>query len=97
MSDEAWSVGSDHLTGIGVLRNYGGQVMVMPWCEDTRAQLTRLREVPGLLAPARIIVVVDDRETEDLEDISAFVTPIPVLPWSRRAELASLVIEDNAD
>jgi hypothetical protein len=94
--DEAWALGDDHLIGIGVERNYGGQVMVLPWSEDTRQQLTRFREQ---LAPRlkRIVVVVDDREPEDLEAISAMLTPITMLPWSRRTELARFVIKDTPD
>ena len=94
--DEAWLLGDDHLTGIGVLRNYAGQVMVLPWCDDTRQQLARFRE---LLEPLlkRIVVVVDDRQPEDLEAISAMLTPIAVLPWSRRTELARFIIKDTSD
>ncbi len=70
--------------------------MVLAWNEDARRQLTRFRE---LLEPLleRIVVVVDDREPEELEAISAMLTPIVVLPWSRRAELASFVIKDASD
>ncbi len=94
--DEGWPLANDYLTGIGVLRNYGGQVMVLPWNEDARSQLTRFRE---LLEPLlkRIVVVVDDREPEDLQAISAVLAPIAVLPWSRRAELASFIIKDTSD
>jgi hypothetical protein len=94
--DEAWLLGGDHLTGIGVLRNYGGQVMVLPWSEDARAQLARFRE---LLEPVltRVVVVVDDRESEDLDEISAMLTPIAVLPWSRRTELARFIVNDIPD
>jgi hypothetical protein len=42
--DEAWPLGEDHLVGIGVLRNHGGQVMVLPWDQETRDQLQRIRE-----------------------------------------------------
>jgi hypothetical protein len=94
--DEAWPLAGDHLTGIGVLRNYGGQVMVLPWSVDTRRQLTRFRKLLDPLSK-RIIVVVDDREPEDLETISAMLTPITVLPWSRRNELARFVIKDTSD
>jgi hypothetical protein len=97
--DEAWPLGplgDNQLIGIGVLRNYGGEVMVLPWNQDTRRQLACFRE---LLEPLlkRIIVVVDDREREDLEAISAILAPITVLPWSRRAELASFIIKDTLD
>lgn len=94
--DEAWAIASDHLTGIGVLRNYGGQVMVMPWDEHTHRQLVGFR---GLLGPLlkRIVVVVDDREAEDSEVVPAILAPIAVLPWSRRSELAAFVIKDAPD
>ena len=93
--DEAWLLGGDHLTGIGVLRNYGGQVMVLHGTK-TLAQLARFRE---LLEPllTRIVVVVDDRESEDLEAISAMLSPIAVLPWSRRTELARFIVNDISD
>ena len=94
--DEAWALADDHLTGIGVLRNYGGQVMVLPWSQNTRRQLARFREQLGPLSK-RIIVVVDDREPEDMEAISTMLTPITVLPWSRRDELASFVVKDSSD
>jgi hypothetical protein len=97
--DEAWPIigaGDRHLTGIGVLRNYGGQVMVMPWNEDTRQQLAWFRESLDPLLD-QVVVVVDDREPEDLEGISAMGTAVTVLPWSRRAELVAFVIKDRPD
>ncbi|HXO17918.1 MAG TPA: hypothetical protein VN909_07080 [Candidatus Dormibacteraeota bacterium] len=96
VNDEAWSLESDYLTGIGVERNYGGQVMVMPWGEDTGSQLARFHDRLAPLAK-RIIVVVDDREVDDVNRVAAMVTPIAVLAWSRRAELASVIIKDSAD
>jgi hypothetical protein len=91
--DEGWPIGSDHLTGIGVLRNYGDQAMVMTWDQDTRGQLSRLRDQ---LEPflKRIVVVVDDRETEDIAPVSAVIAPIAVIPWSRRGELAAFIVKD---
>jgi hypothetical protein len=95
--DEAWLLANDdYLTGIGVLRNYGGEVMVMPWGEHTRDQIARFRE---LLKPflKRIVVVIDDRAPKDVEAISAMLAPIAVLRWSHRSELAAFVIKDSAD
>jgi hypothetical protein len=96
VTDEAWPVEDDHLTGIGVERNYGGQVMVLPWSEDAKARLALLH---GLLGPLskRIVIVVDDREIEQLDPIFAIATPIVVLPWSRRSELASIIIKDSEE
>jgi len=93
--DEAWPLADDYLTGIGVLRNYDGQVMVLPWNEDAGKQLARFRE---LLEPLlkRVVVVVDDRDVQDMEAISAMLTPIVVLPWSRRTELARFVTKDTS-
>jgi hypothetical protein len=96
VSDEAWPLEKDHIRGIGVLRNYGGAVMVMPWNDDTRAQLARFREHLDPLLK-RIVVVVDDREIADWGAASATLAPIALLPWSRRNQLASFVIKDTAD
>lgn len=95
VSDEAWPLKGEYLTGKGVLRNDGGQVMVMVWNDDTRRQLARLREMLGDLS-SRIVVIVDDEGVEDLDGIAATVRPIAVLPWSRKANLASFIIKDNA-
>ncbi|HEY2476922.1 MAG TPA: hypothetical protein VGI19_19225 [Candidatus Cybelea sp.] len=94
--DEAWPIASDHLTGIGVKRNYGGQVMVMPWGEETSRQLARFREMLGPLSK-RIVVVADDRESGDTQPISVAVTPIAVILWSRPSELAAFVIKETPD
>jgi hypothetical protein len=69
VNDEAWLDGDGYLTGIGVLRNYGGQAMILPWGDCAREQFTRLRKLPKPFL-RRIAVVVDDRSTVDLEDIS---------------------------
>ena len=70
------------------------------WCyhgtKTLASQLARFRELLGPLSK-RIVVVVDDREVEDLEAISAVLAPIAVLPWSRRAELARFIIKDTSD
>jgi hypothetical protein len=94
--DEAWPLGEDNLVGIGVLRNYGGQVMVLPWNQNTSDQLRRLREQ---LEPflKHIIVVVPDCESEELEAIDASVAPVEILLWSRRTDLANFVIKDSPD
>lgn len=101
--DEAWPLKydersglSEHLTGIGVLRNYEGDAMVIPWSETARQQLAYFGE---LLAPLsdRIVVVLDDRESDGYEAVSVLVAPIRVIRWSRRVELEHIVIRDSAD
>jgi hypothetical protein len=94
--DEAWLIGSDHLTGIGVSRNYGGQAMVMTWDQDTSCQLSGLRDQLGPFLK-RIVVVVDDRETEDIAPVSPVTLPIAVIPRSRRGELAAFIVKDAPD
>jgi hypothetical protein len=96
VSDEAWLLEGDYLTGIGVERNYGGQVIVLPWDDDTRQQLVSVgRRLEPFLK--RIAVVVDDRDTENVEAISKAIAPVLLIPWSHRAELASFVIKDTAN
>jgi hypothetical protein len=96
--DEAWALdeGDDHLTGIGVLRNYGGQVLIVPWDDSACGQLAHVHKRLKTFFD-RIMVVVDDRKSEDLEAIRAICSPIVVLPWSRRAELAAFVVKDTVD
>jgi hypothetical protein len=98
VGDEAWPIGGNdnHITGIGVERNYGGQVLVIAWDENVRRQLARFhKDLEPLFK--RIVVVVDDRKSADLDAIERTCTPITVLPWSRRVELAGTVIQDTAD
>ena len=46
VSDDAWPLSNaSHLCGIGVLRNYGGQAMVMEWTPEIHTQLTSLRDL----------------------------------------------------
>jgi hypothetical protein len=94
--DEAWPLANDHLTGIGVERNSAGQVMVMGWNEDTRRQLASLGDLPESFLK-RIVVVVDDRESQDAEAIVAMLAPIAVLLWSHRSELAAFIKKDATD
>lgn len=96
VSDEAWSVASGHLTGVGVERNLGGQVMVMAWNQDTSRKLASVGDLPESFLK-RIVVVVDDRESADTGAIAALLTPIAVLPWSRRSELATFVVKEAPD
>ena len=96
VSDEAWPIGDDHLVGIGVLRKYGGQVIVLPWDDNASSRLARLR---GKLGPVfdKVVVVVDDRTPGDIGAIEALLEPIAVVPWSRRAELEKFIIKDTPD
>jgi hypothetical protein len=95
VSDDAWRLGNDdsYLTGIEVLRNYGGSAMVIPWDENRRKELSELGAGKRVNL-SRLIVVVDDR-VEDWRTIEDIMAPIAVLPWSRRDELAVSIIKDS--
>jgi hypothetical protein len=105
LSDEAWSLDSawppepdSHLIGIGVLRNYGGDVIVIPWDENDGRQRSSIRKANELLDPnrlRRVVVIVDDCSTIDLVNVAKKVAPIAVLPWSLRNELSQIVIKDE--
>lgn len=97
VSDEGWPLGEDdhYLTGIGVERNFGGQVMVVPWDDDSRQQLGDFAKSLGPLTE-RIIAMIDDREPQDMESIAATISPIAMLPWSRRSEIATFIVKDTA-
>jgi hypothetical protein len=97
VSDDAWSLCDEsHLVGIGVLRNYGGDVLVIPWSEDP--ELVRCLRLPriGSAVPDydRRIVVVDDRSGAQWELVQKRLFPMPVVPWSERRRLADFVIRD---
>lgn len=98
VNDEAWPLDAEseppYLSGIGVLRNYGGQVMVVPGEDSSLETLSSILERKPFDAP-RVIVVVDDRDGQDWHNIAARVSPVRVLPWSRRDELRGFVIKDE--
>lgn len=98
VTDEAWPLGEEsesrYLNGIGVLRNYGGQVMVVPGEESPLETLRSILERKSF-DTQRVIVVVDDRDGQDWHDVAARVSPVRVLPWSRRDELTRFVLKDE--
>lgn len=95
VSDDAWNLGEDsYLTGIGVLRNYGGDVIVIPWEEDRHQELLRLLRADSGVDLQRVTVVIDDR-TEAWQVIAEELAPITVLPWSRRDELIQRILKDK--
>jgi hypothetical protein len=97
MCDDAWLLSDEsHLRGIGVLRNYGGDVLIIPWSKDP--ELLRCLQLPrmGNALPDydRRIVVVDDRSGERWDHVEKGIFPIAVIPWSDRSRLSEFVISD---
>ena len=93
--DEAWYVADDcYLAGIGVLRNHGGQVLLIPWEECRRKELLGLRDGRHIQLD-RVVVVVDDRSESRWATIRDDLAPMAVVPWSRRGELALTIIKDQ--
>ncbi len=96
VSDDAWLLSDEsHLCGLGVLRNYGGQVMVMEWDPDVHQQLTSLRDSDEKIDFNRVVVVVDDRAITHWEKIQTDLAPVNVTPWSKRETLAEILIRDQ--
>jgi len=95
VTDDAWLLCNEsHVSGIGVLRNYGGDVLVVPWSDDPELarslQLPRMaNELPDI---DRRIVVVDDRSGERTDLLGQRISPIPVILWSERSRLSDFVI-----
>jgi hypothetical protein len=52
LCDEAWLLGEDHLVGIGLERNYGGQLMVVPWPDGGLMQHPALPAIEPALKAA---------------------------------------------
>ncbi len=95
VSDDAWNLGGDaFLAGIEVLRNYGGEVMVIPWDEERREELIGLRHLATRIDLQRVVVVVDDRTAAAWQEIEKDLAPIVVLPWSRRIDLTATLVKD---
>jgi hypothetical protein len=97
LSDEAWSLGDEHLIGIGVLRNYGGQLMVVPWSDGGSMPHPSWPDVGPALDAAgipldRVIVVIDDR---DGDGPSRRPTPFVEITWSQREQLKEYVVKDQ--
>ena len=80
-----------------MLRNNGGDVLVIPWSGDP--ELFRCLQLPrmGTTLPDydRRVVVVDDREGEQWELVERQIFPIPVVPWSDRQRLTEYVVRDG--
>jgi hypothetical protein len=82
------------LAGIGVLRNYGGEVLVVP-CSGAIPPNIALRG-HGRFDEHHRIVVFDDRDAVGWDHIAAAITLIGIVPWSQRERLAEFVINDRA-
>lgn len=101
VSTEAWKLSDDnYLVGIGVLRNYGGDLMVSTLRspdEDDAEQLRRIASGKLTLqcgAIGNILVVYDDLRNPR-PDCFALGDTYPMLPWSSANELSRYVIRDT--
>lgn len=92
VSDDAWRLTDDnYLAGIGVLRNKGGDALVIPWDANDERRLRDLLEHLQNAQSDRVIVVVDDRQIEDWVTVKNELAPVKVTPWSSRSDLAALL------
>lgn len=97
LCDEAWVLAGDHLVGIGVERNYGGQLMVVPDPEGSAKPHPAWPDIePSLEAagytPERVVVVIDDRDGAKNGRRS---TRFPEIRWSEREQLMDHVVKDR--
>jgi hypothetical protein len=97
LCDEAWPVGDEHLIGIGVERNYGGQVLVVTLSDGDSSPHPSWPNIDDQLkahgkAANRVVVVLDDRNND------AYVrgqTPFVEIPWSGRERLTDYITKDE--
>ncbi len=97
LCDEAWLLGDDHLVGIGVERNYGGQMLIVPLSGGDVVPHQDWPDIlPALEAAAialdRVVVVLDDRAERPQYYQS---TPFPKVLWSEREQLSTWVVRDT--
>lgn len=96
LCDEAWLLGNDHLVGIGVERNYGGQLMVIPWADGAEPHPQWPNIEPLLSAHGistnRIVVVIDDRIDGSGDHRLAVFTEVL---WSEREHLKDYAVKDQ--
>ncbi|HEY1977380.1 MAG TPA: hypothetical protein VGG89_12575 [Candidatus Baltobacteraceae bacterium] len=100
VSDDAWLLqDGSHLSGIAVLRNFGGDVLVVKWepdDSDLERRLLLARSDETVLDPHRRVVVVDDRGAERSDRLPHRMGPLRVVRWSERQLLADIVAKDSA-
>lgn len=103
VSDDAWMLSDgSYLTGIGVLRNFGGNVLVVPFStNDTELseRLTKISdgELTVWAGNQRIEVVIDDRQGSDSGAVSRQLAGLTVVCWSHRKDLVRFVVKDTRD
>lgn len=98
VSDDAWQLDDDsYLGGIGVLRNYGGDVLIVPWSDDPElASALKLPRIGRKTADLdRRLVVVDDRGGQSETVIAELVAPVKVIGWTQRQKIADFVVSDT--
>lgn len=100
-STEAWLLSDDsYLVGIGVLRNYGGDLMVITIDsleDEVIGQLVALLQGKLSLEDRKlenILIVVDD-SILGFDDLPAALGRLESLRWSSAAALARYVIRDE--
>jgi hypothetical protein len=100
-STDAWSLSDgSHLVGIGVLRNYGGDLLVITIDsreDETIGQLVAVLGGDLSLRNGRIenVLVVFDDSVLRFEELPRTLWQLERLPWSSAASLALYIIKDN--
>ncbi|HEY8297307.1 MAG TPA: hypothetical protein VIG32_04715 [Candidatus Baltobacteraceae bacterium] len=102
VSTEAWKLSDDnYLVGIGVLRNFGGDLMVATLGSADEDDAEQLRLIASGKLTLRcgsidnIVVVYDHRNGLRAENF-ALGDLYPIVAWSSAAELQTYVIRDKA-
>ncbi len=101
ISDEARLLSDGtYLVGIGVERNYGGQILVLPISQGDPIERVQPVVLPytlnGRLDTGPCLVVLENSNGRYYEELSALVRPVKVLLWSERHELQKYVLQNDA-
>jgi hypothetical protein len=98
VSDECWHLSDEAVfCGIGVHRNYGGQVMVRAWSRELEHELANLGASLEPLLNRIVIIVIDDADADHLSAVESAFAPILVLQWSHRESLRNILVNDSLD
>ncbi|HTJ24984.1 MAG TPA: hypothetical protein VMA36_02365 [Candidatus Limnocylindria bacterium] len=101
VSDDAWPLSDgSYLAGIGVLRNYGGDAMVVPLTaleDEALPELLKVLtgQVESVIArgsiAARLVIVLDDRFGDLRKQLPPEMECATIVSWSNREALAQYV------
>jgi hypothetical protein len=98
VADEAWSIGTAIVSGIGVERNFG-QILIVPICgkNDARIEMLCSCSVLPTFYPRgnRIIIIWDDRTPHIASPVPDILKQVKAIPWSRRSEISPIVDLDS--